>query len=95
MTAERERLEKIPGVRLKVRTFEKDGNRWASVALWVDDEQRAEFATLRIDDVDPGSPLYHGWIDAVSRFFYGQLAAACGLPGLQGKREKPNYKGEQ
>jgi len=51
-------------------------------------------ATLRIDDIDPGSPLYHAWVDSVSAIFNSRLSELTGIPGLIGLRERPRYKNE-
>lgn len=86
---------KVPGVRLKYRTFERDEALWVSATIWVDDAPRAEIATLRVDDLGPGSPLYHAWVDATSAIFNARLSAITGLDGFVSRREAPRYKGER
>lgn len=87
--------ERVPGVRLKFRTARIDGDLWVFAAVWVDDEQRAEIASARIDGIEPGDPIYHAWVDAVSRIFHANLERLTGIKGFVGKRLKPDYRGEQ
>ena len=90
---------KIPGVRLKFRTFHLEGTEplWASATVWKDDEQICEIATMRIGDkaAPCAHDLYHAWVDAVSAIFHAELSAATGIPGIVGRRQKPSYKGER
>jgi hypothetical protein len=56
------KLERVPGVRLKFRTFhfeEEPSMLWASATLWVDDEERIEVARVCL----VSDRLYSDWAE--------------------------------
>lgn len=89
------KLIPIEGVRVKFRTDERDGRRVATAAIWLEDRQLQEIATLDLELVEsPGDASYQGWVDSISTAFNLYLSRRTGLKGIATKRRKPSYEGE-
>lgn len=83
--------EKIPGVRLKIRTNEC----WITATLWMDDKPALEMARLNIDIGDgPGGPLYQAWLAAVEMLLDHYITNIIGATSVS-KRARANYQGER
>ena len=90
------KLVPIPGIRVKYRTEERNGRPTATATIWKDDEPLAEIATLDLMLVErPGDPRYQEWVDAVGAAFRDWLRRTTGIEGVETKRQKPRYHGEQ